>query len=131
MPPTLAHRLKVFLLAWVLAIVSASAALAAEPAGAPTLMGLTRAQVFTRLGRPKSQIVAGNRVVMFFDKERLVLRDGIVIEEEQLSSEPSARRPPALAAFAARLPAAWLTNQRWVRRGAARCCWAGWRTRWA
>ena len=98
MPPKLAHRLKVFLLAWVLAIVSAPAALAAEPAGAPTLMGLTRAQVFTRLGRPKSQIVAGNRVVMFFDKERLVLRDGIVIEEEQLSSEPVARRPPALAA---------------------------------
>lgn len=57
-------------------------------------MGMTRDQVLSRYGEPKSQIAAGNRVVMFYARERLVLRDGVVVEVERLASEPVRRPAP-------------------------------------
>jgi len=90
MPPTFAHGLR----ACCAAVVFAFAARAAEPAPGASPIGLNHDQVIARYGEPKSQIAAGNRLVMFFAKERLVLRDGVVIEIERLPSEPSPRRPP-------------------------------------
>src|SRR3954471_20553490 len=75
-------------------IVLASA-YAADPKEPPSPIGLTQEQVITRYGEPKSQIVAGNRVVMFFARDRLVLVDGVVTEVERLPSEPPPRRPGA------------------------------------
>ncbi len=68
-------------------------------------MGWTRDQVLAKYGEPKSQIAAGNRLVMFYAKERLVLRDGVVIEVERLSSDPALRRiAPVEAAPVAAAP---------------------------
>jgi hypothetical protein len=66
---------------------------AAEPA--PSLIGATRDQVLTRLGEPKSQITAGNREIMFFAQQRVVLRNGVVVEVEALPAETPPKRPPA------------------------------------
>ncbi len=68
---------------------------AADPAPLPSPIGLNVDQVIARYGEPKSQIAAGNRVMMFFAREKLVLRDGIVIEVERLPSEPMRRSTPA------------------------------------
>lgn len=61
-------------------------------------MGITREQVIDRLGEPRSVITAGNREILFFPRERVVLRGGVVIEVEPLASDtpaPAARRPAA------------------------------------
>ncbi|HUR57270.1 MAG TPA: restriction endonuclease [Opitutaceae bacterium] len=58
-------------------------------------IGATRAQVVERLGEPKSAIVAGSREVLFFARDRLVLRDGVVIEYEPLPAEQPRQAPPA------------------------------------
>jgi hypothetical protein len=69
---------------------------AAEPkeTSAPVI-GLTRDQVIARYGEPRSQIIAGNRLIMFFARERIVLRDGRVVEVERLATEtrPAAPAP--------------------------------------
>ncbi len=91
MPPTFAHGLR----ACCVALFLAFAAQAAEPAPSASPIGLNHDQVIARYGEPKSQIAAGNRLVMFFARERLVLRDGVVIEVERLPSEPPPRRPPS------------------------------------
>lgn len=77
---------------------------AAEPKR-PSLIGATREQVLDRLGEPRSNIAAGNREVLFFARERVVLRDNVVIEVEQLPAEPP-RRPPPPPVEAAPAPAA-------------------------
>ncbi len=51
----------------------------------PSLIGATRTEVLARFGEPKSQIVVGNRQVLFFAQERVVLRDDRVIEAEELA----------------------------------------------
>jgi LPXTG-motif cell wall-anchored protein len=71
----------------MLAIVNA-----AEPPS--PLIGVTRDQLLVRYGEPRSQIEQGNLVVYFYPRERVVLRNNVVIEVEQLSAEP-VRRPPA------------------------------------
>lgn len=68
---------------------------AAEPVS--PLIGATREQVLTRYGEPKSQIVAGNRIVMLYARERVVLRDGVVIDVELISADPVRRPEPAPA----------------------------------
>lgn len=66
---------------------------AAEPKQ-PSLIGVTREQVLARLGEPKSNIVAGSREVLFFPRQRVVLRENVVIEVEQLPAEAPRRPPP-------------------------------------
>ncbi len=92
MPPTRAHRLRICCAAVAFWLVGLPAA---GQGAAPSPLGLNRDQVIERYGEPKSQIAAGNRLVMFFARERLVLRDGVVIEVERLASEPVRRPPPA------------------------------------
>jgi len=56
------------------------------------LIGATRDQVLSRLGDPKSQIMAGNRTVLLYSSERVIFRDGVVVDVEEVSSEV-VRRP--------------------------------------
>jgi hypothetical protein len=89
MPPKFAHGLRARCVAVAFLLATAQAA---DPA--PSAMGLTRDEVLNRYGDPKSQIAAGNRVVMIYAKERLVLRDGVVVEVERLPTEPVRKAPP-------------------------------------
>lgn len=66
---------------------------AAEPAS-PHL-GATREQLLTRLGEPKSQIAAGDRVIYYYAREKYVLRNDVVIEVEQVAAEVPRRSAPA------------------------------------
>ncbi len=75
------------------ALVLANAPAAEQKA---SLMGATRDQVLQRYGEPKSHIAAGIREVMFFARERIVLRNGVVVEIEALPAEPAPRRLPPL-----------------------------------
>jgi hypothetical protein len=62
------------------------------------LIGATRAQILARFGTPKSEIVAGSREVLFFTGERIVLRDNVVVEADEVPIEttpPPAPPPPA------------------------------------
>ncbi len=59
------------------------------------LMGATRDQVLARYGEPKGQIALGSRTVLTYPREKLVLRDNVVIEVEVLSAEPIRRPAPA------------------------------------
>ncbi len=69
---------------------------AAEPVS--PLIGTTLEQVVAKYGEPKSQITVGDRLVIFYPKERIVVRGGRVIEVEQLAAEPVRRpEPPATA----------------------------------
>ena len=63
----------------------------AEPVS--PLIGLTRDQLLQRIGEPKSQIDAGARVIYFYPRERIVLRDNVVVEVDSLS--PDAPPPPS------------------------------------
>lgn len=76
-----------------------SAVDAAETRSNP-LMGASRAQVLAELGEPRSSIVAGAREVLRFDRQRVVLRNNVVVEVEFLPAEPvrSAPSGPAPAA---------------------------------
>jgi hypothetical protein len=56
------------------------------------LVGLKQEQVIRRLGEPRSQMQAGNRLVMLYPRERITLRDGVVVDVEVFAAEP-ARRP--------------------------------------
>lgn len=91
MPLTFAPGFRVCCVAVALALVTAHAA---EPKP-PSLIGATREQVLARLGEPKSNILAGSREVLFFARERIVLRDNVVIEVEQLPAEAPPPPPPA------------------------------------
>lgn len=73
----------------------------AEEQKQTSLLGATREQVLERFGQPRRGMVAGNREVMFFARERLVLRDGVVIEIEPLAVEPPPPPPPAPATTSA------------------------------
>lgn len=75
-------------------------ALAVVHAGEPasTLLGANRDQVIQRLGEPRSQMAGGNRVVMFFARERVVLRDGVVVEVERIAAEPGRKSAPVASA---------------------------------
>jgi hypothetical protein len=73
-------------LALTLTLVSASAG---EPP--PPLVGSPRADVLARLGDPRSVMVAAGREILFYDRERIVLRDGVVVEVELLSADAPRR----------------------------------------
>lgn len=90
MPFSRYTRFKARLLALALA---GSAALAAENPTVPK--GSSREQMLRQLGEPRSQIVAGDRIIVFYARERYVLRNDIVIDFEPISAEPVRRPPPA------------------------------------
>ena len=73
-------------------LLMVTAARAAEPVS--PLVGVTRDQLLSRYGEPKSQIETGNRVVFFYPREKIILRDNVVVEVEQLAGESA---PPPTA----------------------------------
>jgi hypothetical protein len=79
----LALGLRAFCVAVSLLLISLRGAEPVSP-----LIGATRDQVLARYGEPKSQIAAGSRVIFFYAREKIVLRDNVVVEVESLSAEP-------------------------------------------
>lgn len=77
-----------------LTLMLASAPAAEQP---PSLVGATREEVLARYGEPRSIIAAGGQEIFFFARERVLLRDGVVVEVEPLAEEAAPRRPAALA----------------------------------
>jgi hypothetical protein len=72
------------------------AARAAEPVS--PLVGQTRDQLLARYGEPRSQIERGNRVIYFYPRERVVLRDNVVVEVEEISADSVAPTSPSTPA---------------------------------
>ncbi len=91
MPSMIAPSLRLFCVA---AFLLFSVVRAADPASA--LRGATRDQVIRQMGEPRSQMAVGNRLVMLYPQERVVFRDGVVVDVEPIWVEP-ARRAPAPA----------------------------------
>jgi hypothetical protein len=87
MPANSALFLRICCVAFALLMSTAEAAQPPHP-----LIGATRDQVMERLGEPKSQIMAGNRTVLLYARERIIFRDGVVVEVEEVGSE-AVRRP--------------------------------------
>ncbi len=83
---TLVSGLRALCIAVGLMLVTARAAEPVSP-----LIGTTRDQVLARYGEPKSQMALGNRVIFLYAKERVVLRDNVVVEVELLAGEPVRR----------------------------------------
>lgn len=63
----------------------------AAAAKSDPLIGATRDKVLEKFGEPKNTMVAGNREVLFFEHDRVTLRDNVVISVERIFTEP--RRP--------------------------------------
>jgi hypothetical protein len=99
MPSPIAFSLRLLCIALAF---SCSVLFAAEPTS--PLLGSSRDQVVSKLGEPRSQLAVGNRLVMLYARERIVLRDGVVVDVERLAAEP-VRRPAQVSAPAA-LPVA-------------------------
>lgn len=78
-----------------LALLLAAEGLAASKRSA--LMGQTRDQILDLLGDPRSAIVTGNREVLLFSRERVILRDGVVIDVQILPTEAPPRAPVAVS----------------------------------
>jgi hypothetical protein len=72
----------------------------------PPLIGATRDQVVARLGDPKSNLKAGAREVLFYSHLKLTLRNGLVIDSEELADEPVKRTPEPAPTTAAATPSA-------------------------
>lgn len=76
----------------------------AEREKASSYVGMTRDQVYARLGDPQNLMKAGAREVMFFAKVKLTLRNNIVVETEDIFDEIASRRPHVEAAASAAVP---------------------------
>src|SRR5262245_44142748 len=87
MPVMFAVGLRACCFAVLLALGTVRAAEPPHP-----LVGATREQVLTRYGEPRSQIESGNRVILFYPRERVILRDDVVIEVEQVSAAEQGKR---------------------------------------
>lgn len=68
-----------------------------------SLMGATKEQVHSRLGEPRSVMKAGVREVLFFPQVKITLRNGVVIETEEMSEDAP---PPAPVKRASEAPVA-------------------------
>lgn len=90
MPPKFAVGFRATCVAVALIVATAHAA---DPK--PAIVGATRDQVIARYGEPRSQMTAGRQEILFYPHERLVLKNGVVVEVEMLSMEPSSRRVPS------------------------------------
>jgi hypothetical protein len=101
MPPKFAVRFRAICVA--VALASATALTVHAAAAKDPLIGATREQVLAKYGEPKNTIVAGNREVLLFERDRVTLRDNVVIQVERLP-EPVRHTPepaPAPAPVAA------------------------------
>ena len=58
----------------------------------PPAVGATREQLVARFGQPKSQLKAGSREVLFFSHWKLTLRNGVLIEVEEVTDEVAPQR---------------------------------------
>lgn len=67
------------------ALLVGAMARAAEP---HPLIGASRDDVLAKYGEPKSTLVGGGREILFYAKERLVLRGGKVVDVERITAEP-------------------------------------------
>jgi hypothetical protein len=72
----------------------------AEKEKPASLVGLSQDEVFARLGEPRSQMKAGVREILFFQKIKVTLKNGVVVETEALFDETpppkrAAEAPPA------------------------------------
>ena len=72
----------------------------AEKEKPASLVGLSQDEVYARLGEPRSQMKAGVREILFFQKVKVTLKNGVVIETEVVFDEtPVSKRaveaPPA------------------------------------
>lgn len=94
MRPTTAAALRT-LCVTLLALGLVASAPAAE---ARALIGLTRDQVIEQLGEVKSLINAGSREVLFFERDRVTLRDGVVIEVDGIAPPRPTPPPPVTPA---------------------------------
>ncbi|HVS51140.1 MAG TPA: restriction endonuclease [Opitutaceae bacterium] len=103
MPPKLALGLRACGVAAGFFLTTAFAAeqKSSPPPPAPSLIGASREQVLARFGEPKSNIVVGPREILFFEHDRIVLRNNVVTEVERLAAEPPRRPVAPLAAEAA------------------------------
>ncbi|MEO5959865.1 MAG: hypothetical protein ABIZ49_02895, partial [Opitutaceae bacterium] len=57
------------------------------------LVGATRQQIVARFGEPTSQILTGNREILFFDRERFELVDNVVTFAERIAADPPPPTP--------------------------------------
>lgn len=88
MAVTFALGLRAFCVATGLFLATARGAEPVSP-----LIGATRDQLLSRYGEPKSQIAAGTRVIYFYARERVVLRDNVVVEVEPIGEVRRAPEP--------------------------------------
>lgn len=89
MPPKLTAVLRTLCVTTAFGFVAIAAA-----AEKNALVGLTRDQVIAELGEVKSLINAGSREVLFFEKDRVTLRNGVVIEVDLIPPPRPAPPPP-------------------------------------
>lgn len=82
--------------AWGAAFALCCATLAPAAETHP-LMGAGREQVLERYGEPRSTVVRGDRELFFYPRERLTLRNGVVVEVERLAAEAPKRQESAPA----------------------------------
>ena len=118
MPRLLAPTLNALVAAFALVVIS-SALAQTKP---PSMVGQKREQIVNQLGEPKSSIKAGSREVMFFDRVKITMRNGVAIDSEPVADEvvpvkrapePAATAPsavPSTAAVPAQLPLPAPTN---------------------
>ena len=69
------------------------------------MIGISKEEVYARLGEPRSQMKAGAREVIFFSKIKVTIRNNVVVETEPLFDDVQPKRPvesaPAGASVAA------------------------------
>ncbi len=92
----------------VLALTCACPAVAAEgdKEKRAAYMGMSREQIYAKLGDPRNLMKAGPREIMFFPHLKLTLRNGFVIDVEDVLDEPAPRRAAAETPAAAPVPPA-------------------------
>ncbi len=87
-----------------------------------SLIGISKEQVYARLGEPRSQIKAGTREIMFFPKIKVTFRNNVVIETEPLFDDVQPKRPvepPPAAAAPIAAPAEVSDSAKAAKAGAA------------
>jgi hypothetical protein len=85
----------------LLAVVLSLPASGQEKTKPASLIGISKDQVYTILGEPRSQMKAGTREVMFFPKLKVTLRNNVVIETEPMFDDVAPKRPVEPAQSAA------------------------------
>jgi|GEM_PF-2824130 len=93
------NTLRAWLIALALGLVVTAHCVEKEKSA--SLVGLSQDEVYARLGEPRSQMKAGVREILFFQKIKVTLKNGVVIETEAVFDEtPAPKRaveaPPSV-----------------------------------